>query len=114
MGPCDNRSEEDRYLHNPWTLQDQDPSEASHQGRGQDGFRPGDESEGETSQDCREGLSSCRPQSADLNSVRLHVLDVLETCLLWESHGTGSDSQAPLQVADVPMGSVCAPSTALT
>merc|ERR1712216_594977 len=58
--------EEGRYLHDPWPLQDQDSSEASHQGRSEDGLWPGDEGEGQASQDYCQSVPSRCTQGADL------------------------------------------------
>merc|ERR1712146_801934 len=56
--PCHNRGEEERHLHDPRPLQDQDPCEASHQGRNEDGLWPGDQGE---------GIPSCCTQVTDLS-----------------------------------------------
>merc|ERR1740130_1557083 len=65
---CHSRGQEDRHLHHPWPLQDQDPCEASHQGRNQEYLWQGCEGEGEASQDRREGLRSRCAQVTDLRS----------------------------------------------
>merc|ERR1712205_285338 len=72
------------YLHDPWPLQDQDPPQASHQGRSEDGLWPGDEGEGEAGQDCRQGFPSCCTQGADLRGAEwawmLRVSQRLDCC----------------------------------
>merc|ERR1712086_676713 len=65
---CCNRGEEDRYLYHPRPLQDQDPREASHQGRSASVFWTGDEGEGQASQDCYQGLPSCSTEGTGLSS----------------------------------------------
>merc|ERR1712086_985770 len=82
---CWNRGEEDRYLYDPRALQDQDPREASYQGRSASVLRTGNEGEGQASQDCYQGLSSCGTQGTDLSSclVLLGLVGVPETCLPW-------------------------------
>merc|ERR1712080_662152 len=84
----------------PRPLQDQDSREACHKGRSEDGLRSGDQSEGEGSEDRREGLPSCRAQGADLRGslVQLHAVSVPETWLPWESHGSGLGVSALMRV----------------
>merc|ERR1719352_1640992 len=73
--------EEDRHLHNPRPLQDQDSHEACHQGRSEDGLRSGDQGESEASTDCCEGLPSRCSQGSDLSrgSASLHIVSIPET-----------------------------------
>merc|ERR1711907_330959 len=93
--PCHNGSEEERHLHDSRPLQDQDPGEASNQSWSEDGFWPGDQGEGEASQDRCEGLPSRRTQVPDLSGSLAYLLatSIPETCFPWESHGPGLGAQ---------------------
>merc|ERR1712166_1064297 len=109
---CHSRGQEGRHLYHPWPLQDQDPCEASHQGRNQEYLWQGCEGEGEASQDRREGLRSRCAQVTDLRSscVSSFLLAAQRLAFPWESHGAGLGSAAPMQMADMPPSNVYVPS----
>merc|ERR1712066_673097 len=64
---------EERQVHPPWPLHDQDPPEAGDQGWQEGGLREGDDGEGEACEDDRQGLPGVGLEEEHLSWIFRHA-----------------------------------------
>merc|ERR1711948_77168 len=81
---------QERHLHAPGFVQDQDADEAGHEGRQEGGLRQGGHGEGKAREEDREGFPRRCSEGERLKSCRSR--GSLLTCLSWANRGSCSAS----------------------
>merc|ERR1711879_585799 len=89
-GDCYQGGGQERHLHTPWLVQDQDADEAGHEGWQEGGLRQGGHGEGEAREEDCEGLPRRCSEGERLKSCRSR--GSLLTCFSWANCGRGSAS----------------------